>query len=96
MAKKQKYLDYLKSLTKQGIKIFNIRGQKFTEDASFDVATVLNILKQNPRIVEIYIVPLLEDLMRQYNQDIVKISKTIYSDIPQMLEDQNMRRFTYF
>lgn len=96
MAKKQKTLEYLMQLAKQGTKAFNIRGQKFTEEESFEIVTVMIILFQNPVIVANYIVPLLKDLMKQYNEDIVKISKVIISETPQLRDEENMRRFTLY
>lgn len=95
MAKEQRYIDYLTRLAKQGTKTLNIRGSRFTEEESFDIVTVMVVLKQNPVIVTSYIVPLLQDLVKQHNEDIIKISRTIL-DTPQMLDDKNLKRLTLY
>lgn len=95
MAKDQRNLEYLTQLAKQGTKAFNIHGTRFTEGESFDIVTAMIMLFQNPVIVSSYVVPLLQDLIKQYNEDIVKISKAI-SSTPQMLEEENMRWFALY
>lgn len=94
MAEEQ-FIERLTRLAKLGTETLNIRGSKFTEEESFEIVSGMSVLSQDPVIVTDYIVPLLRDSVKQYNGDIVKISRTIL-DTPRINYDNNMRHFTLY